>query len=96
MEKLVLAKLNNYLEHNDLLEHSYYELRKSRSCPDRLPTLSTKLHTALETNLYTARLLLDINRTLNNVVPKILVYDMLQLGIRNKICKFIHNLTKNK
>lgn len=41
---------------------------------------------------FTVCLFLDIKRIFNNIIPKLLLYDLIELGLSPKICWLIYNL----
>ena len=96
LEKLILYRLNHWIENNNILSPFQYGFRKNRSCADNLGILSSDLHLSLATNRITAALFLDVSAAYDNVIPSILVQDLLHLGLPPKICKFIHNLTSER
>ena len=48
---------------------------------------------ASSSNKFSAYLFLDISAAYGNVIPNILIHDMLKLGIPKRMCIFIYNLT---
>ena len=96
LERLTLSRLNHWAENNNILSPFQYGFRKNRSCADNLGILSSELHLSLATNRFTAALFMDVNAAYDNVIPSILVQDLLQLSLSVKICKFIHNLIKER
>jgi len=50
----------------------------------------------LRTTTYTTCLFLDIRSAFDNVLPNILIQDLIDLGIPPKICYFIHNLISHR
>ena len=51
LEKLILYRLNHWIENNNILSPFQYGFRKNRSCADNLSILSSHLHLSLVRNL---------------------------------------------
>ena len=49
LEKLILYRLNHWIENNNILSPFQYGFRKNRSCADNLGILSSDLHLSLAT-----------------------------------------------
>ena len=93
MEKLVQQRLYFWTENKGLLSPFQYGFRRGRSCADNLAILSSKLHLATSSSMISACLFLDIAAAYDNVIPNILIWDLINLGLPWKVCKFIFNLT---
>ena len=92
MERLILNRLYFWSENEGIFPESL-GFRKDRSCSDNLAILSVEISLASAANKFTACLFLDISASYDNVIPNILLHDMLQLGIPKRICMFVYNLT---
>ena len=93
MERLILNRIYFWSENKSILPESQFGFRKNRSCSDNLTVLSAEICLASAANKFTACLFLDISAAYDNVIPNILLHDMLQLGIPKRICIFVSNLT---
>ena len=93
MEKLVQQRLNFWMESKGLLSPCQYGFRKGRSCADNLAILSSKLHLAASLSMTSGCLFLDIAAAYDNVIPNILIWDLINFRLPWKVCKFILNLT---
>ena len=81
MEKLVQQRLYFWTENKDLLSPFQYGFRRGRSCADNLAILSSKLHLAASSSMIFACLFLDIAAAYDNVIPNILIWDLINLGL---------------
>ena len=93
MERFILNRLYFWSDNEGILPESQFGFRKDRSCSDNLAILSAEFCLASAANKFTACLFLDISAAYDNVIPNILLHDMLQLSIPKRICIFVYNLT---
>lgn len=92
LEKLILMRLDWWLERYNKLPNSQYGFRKSRSCLDNLSILTSEIHISFLRGGVTACLFLDLTSAFDDVIPNILFEDLIQMGLPINLCKFIYNL----
>ncbi|KMQ85763.1 pol-like protein, partial [Lasius niger] len=92
MEKLILLRLDWWIEHNHKLPSSQYGFRKFRSCQDNLSILTTEINTSFVRRKVTACLFLDLSNAFDDVIPSILISDLKEMGLPSTLCTFIYNL----
>ncbi|XP_070169673.1 uncharacterized protein [Polyergus mexicanus] len=91
-EKLIHSRLEWWMEKNKILPSRQFGFRKRKSCHDNLGALLTDIYTGFALNQPTVCLFLDIVGAFDNVVPNILIEDLIELGLPSKLCQFIYNL----
>lgn len=85
LEKIIKMRLDWYVEKDHLLPNSQIGFRKQKSTQDSTTLLATDAYlTLLKKQIY-AILMVDIEDAFDNVDPKILVKDLIDLKIWNKI-----------
>lgn len=89
LEKLILLRLDQWLEHNLKLPSFQFGFRKFRSCQDNLSSLHSQW---LFQGASTSCLFLDLSNAFDDVIPNILIKDLEDLGLPPILCQFIHNL----
>lgn len=72
LEKLILQRLDWWLEERQKLPDFQYEFRRRKSCLDNLSILSTEIHTSFVRGQVTACLFLDLSNTFDDVIPHLL------------------------
>lgn len=92
MEKLVLLRLDWWLEHNFKLPSSQFGFRKFRSCQDNLSSLVTDIHNSFSRGASTSCFFLDLSNAFDDVIPTILIKDLEDLGLPPILCQFLYNL----
>jgi len=80
LERLILMRLDWWLERYNKLPNSQYGFRKSRSCLDNLSILTSEIHISFLRGGATACLFLDLTNAFDNVIPNILFEDLIQMG----------------
>lgn len=84
LENLILTRLDWWIENNHNLPLCQSGFRKDRSCQDNLSILSSEIYKGFASGQYTACVFLDIMGAFDNVIPSILVSDLVALGIPPK------------
>lgn len=92
LEKLILLRLDWWIERYEKLPASQFGFRKFRSCQDNLSILTTEIHTSFTRRTSTACLFLDLSNAFDNVIPSILISDLDNLGLPPTLCHFIYSL----
>ncbi|KAM0731572.1 putative RNA-directed DNA polymerase from transposon X-element [Formica fusca] len=92
LEKLILLRLDWWLEHNLKLPNSQFGFRKFRSCQDNLSSLITEVHGSFSKGNSTACLFLDLSNAFDDVIPNILMNDLDDIGLSPILRQFIYNL----
>ena len=92
MEKLIKERLQWWLEANGILTSTQFGFRRGKSCVDNLSILTSDIHQSFFKKQSLSALFLDIKGAYDNVVPEILINDLIELGLRIKIVAFIKNL----
>lgn len=93
LEKLILTRLEWWMEPKNLLPPIQYGFRKRKSCYDNLGILTTEIFSGFALRQFTVCFFFDIKGAFDNVVPNLLIEDLTNLGIPPKLCWFIYNLT---
>lgn len=94
LEKLILSRLDWWIEKNHLLPKCQFGFRKNKSCQDNIAILTTEIYNGFISRQSTACVFLDIVGAFDNVIPNILLSDLIKLGLPPKICLFVYNLIK--
>lgn len=92
MEKLILSRLDWWVEKNHILPNNQYGFRKAKSCQDNIGILTTEIYNGFISRHATACVFLDIAGAFDNVIPSILIGDLVELNLPPKLCLFIYNL----
>ncbi|XP_058789072.1 uncharacterized protein LOC131663037 [Phymastichus coffea] len=92
MEKLIKERLQWWLEKHDVLSPSQFGFRKNKSCIDNLSILTSDIQKNFFTKNTTTALFLDVKGAYNDVVPDIIIDDLIEIGLTKKIIVFIKNL----
>lgn len=98
LEKLILNRLYWLLEssRHPILSNSQFGFRKFRSCQDNLTTLTAAIHEGFAAGSPTVAVFVDIKFAFDNVLPHILMNDLLELQFSPKTVKFIENLISSR
>ena len=92
MEKLIKERLLWWLEHNDMLAKTQFGFRRGKSCVDNLSILTSEIQKGFFKKRPLSALFLDIKGAYDNVIPEILIDDLIELGLPACIIYFIKNL----
>lgn len=92
LEKLILLRLDWWMEKYEKLPASQFGFRKYRSCQDNLAILTTEILTSFTRGTSTACLFLDLSNAFDDVIPFILISDLADLGLPPVLCRFIYSL----
>jgi len=85
-----------YIESLHIFPDTQLGFRPARSCIDSLVILTSDIHKGFINNSPTIRPFLDIKGAFDNVVPNILIQDLINIGIPARIRMFILNLICEK
>jgi hypothetical protein len=92
LEKMINERLVWWLEHNQIINNSQNGFRMKRSCIDSLATLISDTEKQFYKKEQLAAVFLDIKGAYDNVTPAILIKDLIDLNIPNKLILFIYHL----
>ncbi|KAL7296758.1 hypothetical protein TKK_0010168 [Trichogramma kaykai] len=92
LEKLIKERLQWWLEKNDILSKTEFGFRENKSCIENLNILVSDIQKNFYTKDTVSALFLDIKGAFDNVVPDILIDDLIELNLPKKIISFIKNV----
>lgn len=92
MEKIICNRLMWLVESNCIFPDSQFGFRCGRSCVDSIVGLTSFVHASFAAGKVVVRAFIDIRRAFDNVIPAILMRDLVELGVPAQVRKFIHNL----
>lgn len=95
-ERLIHARLLQWLESNSILAPSQFGFRKSKSCQDNLAILTTKIYNGFAKQQYTSCIFVDVSSAFDNVDPGTLISCLQQMSVPWQYCKFIYNLISTR
>jgi len=93
LERLILYRLGWWVESSLILPPFQFGFRKRTSCLDNLGILTTKIHHGFISKQSTSCLFLDIQSAFDNVIPSILISQLIDLDLPPKFCWFVYRLT---
>lgn len=96
MERMINERLQWWFESDELLAKSQYGFRKGKSCIDNLSILTSDIQQNFYKKDPVTAVFLDIKGAYDNVIPKILINDLIDLGLPKKIVAFIDNLISKR
>lgn len=91
LEKLILVRLDWWVESSVVLPPTQFGFHRRRSCSNNL-VLAADVYGGFASRQSAPCLFLDIQGVFDNVVPNILVNDLVTLGLAPKICWFVCQL----
>lgn len=91
MEKCLYNRLRWYTESNFIIPDTQFGFRSYKSCVDNLVILTNFIHSAFLKNHYAVSVFLDINSAFDNVIPRILIRDLEEIGVPAHLRKFYEN-----
>lgn len=92
LERLILSRLDWWVEKNHFLPPYQSSFRKNRSCQDNLGILFSEIYKGFAKGYVTICVFLDIAGAFDNVIPNLLIKDLIEMGIPPKVCVFIYNI----
>jgi hypothetical protein len=95
-EKILRAKIVNYLEENNLCNPSQHGFRAGRSCLSQLLTHYDKILTLLDQGQNVDVVYLDFAKAFDKLDFNITLQKLKMLGITGKIGKWIHSFLTNR
>lgn len=96
MERMICERLTWWVERNNKLSNTQYGFRKGKSCMNNLSILTTDIHNSFFKKKMVGAIFLDIKGAYDNVVPELLVDDLIDLGLPRNIIFFIKNLVSER
>jgi len=95
LEKLILTRLERWMESKSYSLPPNMIFAKENPA-DNLGILTTEIFSGFALRQFTVCLFLDIKGAFDNVVPNLLIEDLINLGLPPKLCWFIYNLTSRR
>lgn len=92
LEKIINNRLTWWSEKERILPQNFLGFRTNKSCNDNIGLLVTDINSGYLRNKYISVLFLDIAGAYDNVVPSILINDLIELDIPYNIVCLIKNL----
>jgi ribonuclease HI len=92
LEKMIKARLEWFLETNNLLPQGQLGFRKGKSCLDNLSILITDAHIAKSKKEVMVACFMDVSSAYDNVLLPVLFNKMVSLGVPDSICRLISNI----
>ena len=87
-EKLVHQKLTLFLEKNEQLYQFQFAFRSKHSTPYALISLTEKIHDALDKNLYTCRVFIDLSKAFDTIN-----HNIVHVNLKTRILWHSWNIT---
>uniref|UniRef100_A0A6V7LYK6 Reverse transcriptase domain-containing protein n=1 Tax=Bracon brevicornis TaxID=1563983 RepID=A0A6V7LYK6_9HYME len=95
-EKIIMNRLEYFVETEYLLPTTQFGFRKGKSCSDNLAILTTDSYNAFAQGKEIGLLLLDIEGAYDNIIPQLLINNLEELRIPKQIIKLIANLVEER
>lgn len=92
LERIIKDRLQWWLEQNHHFPDEFYGFRKSRSCYDNIAALTTDIHISFLEAKYLSAVFIDIEGAYDNVNTRILVNELMDLGVPHKIVRLLKNI----
>ena len=96
LEKMILCRLDQWVESNNLLSNTQFGFRRSKGTNDCLALLSTEIQLAFAQKLEMPSVFLDIKGAFDSVSIEILFEKFVSSGLSPILCNFLHNLLSVK
>lgn len=96
LERIIKNRLEWFVEKSYIIPQSQYGFRKQKSTQDSTTLLATRAYLSLSKKQVFAALMLDIEGAFDNVVPDILINDLIDLNISSNIISFIQNIIRSR
>ncbi|XP_018404625.1 PREDICTED: RNA-directed DNA polymerase from mobile element jockey-like [Cyphomyrmex costatus] len=96
MERLIYYRVIWYIESRPVLPQIQSEFRPFRSCADNLASLTTKIYTGFLSRSPTVAVFIDIAGAFDNVIPHMLVNDLLDIEVPAFVRKFVENFISKR
>ena len=90
MERMVVARLEWYVESKDLLSHTQCGFRASRSAYDQIMCLENKIYQGFAENKNTLVVFLDLEGAFDRVWNMALMYKLQEMGITGRMLGWIY------
>lgn len=92
MERLIKERVEWWCERNGVLSKTQFGFRKGYSCMKNLSAKVTDIHKSFYKKNEMSAVFLDIKGAYDNVLPEVLISDMIELCLPKKIISFVKNL----
>ena len=95
-EKLIYKQLINYIEKQNILYEFQFGFRKGQSTGLAIAEITDNLKRAIDNNLYTCGVFLDLSKAFDTVNHAILLKKLEKYGIRGLPLKWFHDYLDNR
>lgn len=92
LEIMMKNRLQWWCEYNDVISANQSGFRKGRSCVDNILNLSLYVQDGLRSGRDTVAVFLDVRGAFDNVVPKILLQQLVEIGCSQRFISFVSHL----
>lgn len=96
MERLIVNRLNWFVEYKEILPRSQFSFRRNKSCIDNLAILQSEILLVFKKDRALPAAFLDIKSAYDNVLPNILISKLIDLGVSPNVTAFIQNATYSR
>jgi len=91
IEKMIYNCIQWHIKSQHIIPDNQLSFKSDRSCINNLVILSSEIHKGSISKSFTICAFLDIKDAFDNVVPNILIQDLLNIGIPVRVRMFISN-----
>ena len=96
LEKLVVKRLTQFIDKNNILSKHQYGFRKNRSTEHAIIDFVDKITTAIDQGKFSVGIFLDLSKAFDTINHKILIRKMEHYGIRGIAKKWFENYLCNR
>ena len=96
LEKLIHSQITRYLDKHDILSKYQFGFRKGRSTEQAIVEITDNLKKAIDNNLYTCGVFLDLSKAFDTVNHKILLNKLESYGVRGTALKWFASYLSNR
>jgi len=96
MERMIVNRLNWYLERNDILSNAQTGFRKGKSTMDQIIKLQDTIYKYIKSKGYTVGVFLDFEKAYDMLWKDGLLHKLGKIGINGNMFDFINSFIKNR